>query len=176
MGCHAMSWVTRRSQPLTPSLTFPWAITRFLHPCCTFSQAPRTVICDFAFSTQPILREVEDFPRGGNHSKHVPLLTYLAWLQPIYYNPGFVFIHVKLINIFACGENFDQKSIDQQSWIKKPSKIIALSKNALQNCYLRGALWNCSLKNILCIQSKNFSYANYYLLLKFTELNQVSTS
>ena len=27
----------------------------------------------------PILpREAEDFPRGGNHSKHVPLLTYLA--------------------------------------------------------------------------------------------------
>ena len=28
-------------------------------------------------------REAEDFPRGGNHSKHVPLPTYLAWLQPL---------------------------------------------------------------------------------------------
>ena len=33
-----------------------------------------------------IPREAEDFPRGDNHSKHVPLPTYLAWLQPICYN------------------------------------------------------------------------------------------
>ena len=33
-----------------------------------------------------IPREAEDFPRGGNHSKHVPLPTYLGWLQPISYN------------------------------------------------------------------------------------------
>ena len=31
-------------------------------------------------------REVEDFPRGGSYSKHMPLPTYLAWLQPIYCN------------------------------------------------------------------------------------------
>ena len=30
-------------------------------------------------------REAEDFPRGGNHSKHMPLLTCLASLQPICY-------------------------------------------------------------------------------------------
>ena len=42
------------------------------------------------------------------------LITYgsafmaLAWLQPICYNPGFVFIHVKLIKIFACGEDFNK--------------------------------------------------------------------
>ena len=36
--------------------------------------------------TQPLPREAEDFPRGGKHSKHVPLLTYLAWLQPIIIN------------------------------------------------------------------------------------------
>ena len=29
-------------------------------------------------TNQPLPREAEDFPRGGNHSKHVPLLTYLA--------------------------------------------------------------------------------------------------
>ena len=28
--------------------------------------------------TQPLPRVAEDFPRGGNHSKHVPLRTYLA--------------------------------------------------------------------------------------------------
>ena len=30
----------------TSSLTFPWAIARFLHPSCTFSPAHRRVICD----------------------------------------------------------------------------------------------------------------------------------
>ena len=33
-----------------------------------------------------LLRKAEDFPSGDKHSKHMPLLTYLAWLQPIYYN------------------------------------------------------------------------------------------
>ena len=31
-------------------------------------------------SIQPLPREAEDFPRGGNHSWHVPVLTCLAWL------------------------------------------------------------------------------------------------
>ena len=30
------------------------------------------------FSPNPLPREAEDFPRSGNHSKHVPLPTYLA--------------------------------------------------------------------------------------------------
>ena len=37
-----------------------------------------------------IPREAEDLPRGSNHSKQVPLPTYLAWLQPIYYNSRLV--------------------------------------------------------------------------------------
>ena len=40
-------------------------------------------------------REAEDFPRGGNHSRHMSLLIYLAWLQPICYKPKFVFNHVE---------------------------------------------------------------------------------
>ena len=44
-----------------------------------------------------IPREAEDFPRGDNYSKHVPLPTYLAWLQSIYYNSRLVFIHAKLV-------------------------------------------------------------------------------
>ena len=44
-------------------------------------------------------REAEDFPRGGNHSKHMAPLTYLAWLQPIYYNSSFVFIHINITNV-----------------------------------------------------------------------------
>ena len=46
-----------------------------------------------------IRREAEDFPRGENHSKHVPLPAYLASLQPIYYNSRFVFILVKTAKI-----------------------------------------------------------------------------
>ena len=56
---------------------------------------------------QLLPREAEGFLRGGSHSRHVPLLTYLASLQPIYYNPGFVFIQV--INIFTCGVKFNKK-------------------------------------------------------------------
>ena len=40
-------------------------------------------------------RGAENFPTGSNHSKHIPLLTYLARLQPIYYDPKLVFKHVK---------------------------------------------------------------------------------
>ena len=32
--------------------------------------------------TQPLPREVEDFPRGDRYFKHVPLLTYLIYLSP----------------------------------------------------------------------------------------------
>ena len=49
-----------------------------------------------ALPVQPLPRELEDFPRGGNHSKHVPLHTYQTWLQPICYDLGFVLIHAKL--------------------------------------------------------------------------------
>ena len=54
-------------------------------------------------------REVDDFLRGGNHSKHMPLLTYLAWLQPIYYNSMVVFIHINITKSFTCDENFNKK-------------------------------------------------------------------
>ena len=54
-------------------------------------------------------REVDDFLRGGNHSKHMPPLTYLAWLQPIYYNSMVVFIHINITKSFTCDENFNKK-------------------------------------------------------------------
>ena len=44
-------------------------------------------------------RVMEDFPGGGNHSKHMPPLTYLAWLQPIYYNSSFAFIHISITKV-----------------------------------------------------------------------------
>ena len=54
-------------------------------------------------------KEAEDFPRGGNHSKHMPPLTYLAWLQPMCYNSRLVFIHINTGKAFTYGENFDKK-------------------------------------------------------------------
>ena len=54
-------------------------------------------------------RETEDFHRGGNHSKHMPPLTHLAWLQPIYCNSRSVFIHISITKNFFCGENFNKK-------------------------------------------------------------------
>ena len=49
-------------------------------------------------SHPPLLpREAEDFSRGGNHSKHVPLPTYLVWLQPIFNNSGLIFSRAKNI-------------------------------------------------------------------------------
>ena len=38
---------------------------------------------------------VEDFPRDD-------------WLQPIYNNSRFVFIHINVTKIFTCGENFNK--------------------------------------------------------------------
>ena len=49
--------------------------------------------------TQPLSREEDDFPMGGNHSEHVPLLTYLALLQPIINDSGLIFKHVKIKNV-----------------------------------------------------------------------------
>ena len=66
-----------------------------------------------ALSIQPLPREAEDFPRGSDHSKHVSLPTYLAWLEPIYYDLGFVFMHVKL-NIFLLVVKTLIKNITQQ--------------------------------------------------------------
>ena len=63
--------------------------------------------------TQPLPREGDDFPWGGNYSKHVPLLTWLAWLQPIYSDPKFIFIHVKTKEVLLVAKTLI-KDIEQQ--------------------------------------------------------------
>ena len=69
---------------LTPHCTAPvWLTGHYAVPFFTR-----------CFPTQPLPREVEDFPRDSNHFKHMPLLTYLAWLQPICYNYRLVFNHI----------------------------------------------------------------------------------
>ena len=55
-----------------------------------------------------IPRETEDFPMSFNHSKHVPLPTYLAWLKSIYHNSGYVYIHVK--TNLTCDEDNNKKT------------------------------------------------------------------
>ena len=56
---------------------------------------------------QPLPRKAEDFPRGGNHSRHMPLLTCLGWLQSVYHNPNIY--PCQYCKSFACGEDFDKK-------------------------------------------------------------------
>ena len=97
--------------PTLSSLTLPWTIARFLNPFYTFSPAQPRVIHDFSppnpffecigiqsfnlltcdlpdamprqRSLTLIPREVEDFPRGDRHFKHVPPPpTYLICLSP----------------------------------------------------------------------------------------------
>ena len=40
-----------------------------------------------------------DFTGGNNYSGHMPLLTCLVWMQPIYYNPKLVFIPVNTAKV-----------------------------------------------------------------------------
>ena len=111
MGRHPTPLLIRCFPPhlFTSSLTLLWAMARFLDP---FYTQPSSLQSDLLqFPTQPLARKAENFPRGDNHSKHVPLLIYLAWLHPIYYDLGFVFIHVKLWTLWW---KFDKKSIEQQ--------------------------------------------------------------
>ena len=61
------------------------------------------------FSPNLLPREAQDFPRGDNHSKDTLQLTYLTWLQPIYYDPELVFKHVKTEKKITCGEDFNKK-------------------------------------------------------------------
>ena len=59
-------------------------------------------------------RKAEDFLRGDNHSKHVPLPTYLARMQPIHYNSRFVFTHVKTTKILLVVKTLIKKNIEQK--------------------------------------------------------------
>ena len=124
--------------------------------------------CQMSLTLLP--REAEDFSGGGNHSGHMPLLTYPAWLQPIYYNSRFAFIHINITKVFTCGENFDKKKIiffqvqfskirllnrsattliSQQPWKDKAAAATLISNHKLQN--------NCSLKKYI----SEHKYKNY---------------
>ena len=57
----------------TQSVGSPMVTYASLCSACVISWMLCHAIGHQVFSTQPLLREAEDFPRGGNHSKHVPL-------------------------------------------------------------------------------------------------------
>ena len=117
--CHTIGHQVLPTPAFSVILMLLWTIARFLDPFYTFSPAHHRVIRDFTPTpsrtsnpgptptrfhpgcdpSPPLPRETEDFPRGDNHSKHVPLSAYLAWLQPLSYNSWFVFIHVKITEI-----------------------------------------------------------------------------
>ena len=119
-----------------PLVTYPWLCSTYVTYRIPYHASSHQVL-----PTTPLAREAEDFPRGGNHSKHVPLLIYLAWLQPIYCNAGFIFLHVKLINNFACGEKFSKKEqwVSAISFSNHSNHLLEIgsSKNAFQNCYYK---------------------------------------
>ena len=108
-------------QPLTQSVRLPMATYPSLCSSCvtcgtlchTFGHqvlpAPWMTSLDVLQDAMPcqgsltlIPREAEDFPRGNNQSKHMPLPTHLDWLQPIYYNFRFGFIQVNIGKAFTC--------------------------------------------------------------------------
>ena len=91
----AHMWVTGRYT--TPEVTHINSLTCDLRDAIPRQRSPTL-----------IPREAEDFPRGFNHSKHVTLPTYLAWLKPIYHNSRYAFIHVK--TNFACDEDINKKT------------------------------------------------------------------
>ena len=84
-------------------------------------------------------RETEDFLRVGNHSRHMPPLTYLAWLQPIYCNSRSIFIHISITKIFICGGNFNKK----YSFFSGP---------VLKKFFSRFSFWDKSATTIICQQ------------------------
>ena len=70
-----------------------------------------TMPCQWSLTFLP--READNFPRGGNHSKYMPPLTYLGWLQPICYNSRLLFIHVKTKKVLLVVKTLI-KNIEQQ--------------------------------------------------------------
>ena len=136
-----------------------------------------SLTCDFR-DTMPrqrsltlLPRETEDFHRGGNHSKHMPPLTHLAWLQPIYCNSRSIFIHISITKNFFCGENFNKK----YSFFSGP---VLKKKNFFPGSVLKIFFSKFSFKNIFFqvqflkiffswFSSKNFFFQVHFLKCYF---------
>ena len=75
----------------------------FIYPSLCSTSVTYRVPCHVSghqmLPTLPLPRGVDNFPRGGKYSKHVLLLTYLAWLQAIANNSRLIFNRVKIKNV-----------------------------------------------------------------------------
>ena len=98
-------------------------------------------------------REVEDSYRGGKHSKHVPLLTYLVWLQAIINNSRLISEHVKIKHGLLVLKTLIKKTkssnhINQQSRISNHfNQLPKLIKNSvIKKCISKSTLQYCSHK------------------------------
>ena len=83
-GCLGIQFFDSPPPPSHPFLTKSVRLPLVTYPslfstCVTYRTLCHT-IGHQVLPTQPLPGEAEDFPRGDNHPKHVPLLTYLAWL------------------------------------------------------------------------------------------------
>ena len=142
--------------------------------CMTY-KAPYDSNCRKMLPTQPLLRGVEDFRRGDKHLRDVPLLTYLAWLQPDTNNLRLINKHVKIKNVLlvvktfiknhnvvitSTNNHFNQLSIvlavltSLASYLKYLLKIAPL-KNTFKNCSLKSPFQNCSLKKYISKSNQN---------------------
>ena len=91
-GCLSIQFF---DSPITQSIRPPMFTYPSLCSTCVTYGTSCHAIGHQVLLTQSLPSKAEDFPWAGNPSKHMPLLTYLAWLQPICYNPKFVFKHIK---------------------------------------------------------------------------------
>ena len=83
-------WLLRPMRVSTSSELYPDTLLFFVFECLGI-QFFNSLTCDL-WDTMPlqrsptlIPREAADFPKGDNHSKYGPLLTYLAWLDCNHY-------------------------------------------------------------------------------------------
>ena len=120
-------------------------------------------------------REVDDFLRGGNHSKHMPPLTYLAWLQPIYYNSMVVFIHINITKSFTCDENFNKKYYFSSGsvFLKKIFQVQFLKNFFFQVQFLNFILFIYFFFFGSVFEKKNFSglvFENIFFQVQFLKI------
>ena len=106
---HPVFWFNLTQSVRPPMVTYP-----SLCSTCVIYKTLCLAIGHQVLPTQPLPREAEDFPSGDNHSKHMPLLTYLGWLQIICYNSKFVFIDVNTAKVLLVVKTLI-KNIEKQS-------------------------------------------------------------
>ena len=95
----------------TQSVRLPLVTYLSLCSTCITYRTPCHSIGHQMLPTQTLPREAEDFPRGGNHSKHVSLLTYLARLQPSNNHPRLILSMSKPRDVFFVVKRLAKKQL-----------------------------------------------------------------